>query len=410
LVENGIVTGVIDMAVNVTEQVMVRQASQQLNDQLAEINLELALSQQDLTATVSRLKDSEESLRMLADNISQLAWMADETGYIFWYNKRWYDYTGTEFEAMQGWGWDKVQHPEHLQRVVKAWSDKVATGEIFELTFPIKSKDGEFRWFLTRSVPLKNDDGKIIRWFGTNTDVTEQRKDEQRKNDFIAMVSHELKTPLTSMNGYLQLLGSRTKNDEDEQSLSIINRANLQVGKMTKMINGFLDVSRFESGQININRSIFDMAELVIESEADSLASITSHTIIFAPVERTIVNADMDKIAQVIQNLINNAVKYSPAGTTIRVACETIDGNARVCVQDEGMGIKQSDIDKLFERFYRVESADMKTTSGFGIGLYVCAEIINRHQGKIWIKSDIGKGSTFYFSIPVHLEEIYKII
>lgn len=148
---------------------------------------------------------------MLADNISQLAWMSDAAGYIFWYNKRWYDYTGSDFEEMQGWGWDKVQHPDHLDRVVKAWSEKVATGEVFEMTFPIRNKEGEFRWFLTKSVPLKDERGNIIRWFGTNTDVTEQRKDDQRKNDFITMVSHELKTPLTSMNGYLQMLMMKAK-------------------------------------------------------------------------------------------------------------------------------------------------------------------------------------------------------
>lgn len=185
-----------------------------------------------------------------------------------------------------------------------------------------------------------------------------------------------------------------------------LDRAKKQVGKMTKMINGFLNISRLESGKINIDRSIFDMADLIRESEAESLASITSHTVIYAPVERTIVDADMDKIGQVVHNLINNAVKYSPPGTTIRVGCETIDGNARVCVQDEGMGIKEADIDKLFERFYRVESAEMKSTSGFGIGLYLCAEIIQHHGGQIWVTSELGEGSTFYFSIPTHLEAI----
>lgn len=382
LIEGEEITGIIDMAVEVTDQVKANLLIKSLN---------------------AELSASEEKLQLLADNISQLAWMTDETGYIFWYNKRWFDYTGTNLEEMLGWGWEKVQHPDHLDRVVNTWSANVRSGKIFELTFPIKSKEGEFRWFLTRAVPLKDESGKIIRWFGTNTDVTEQKNDEQRKNDFIAMVSHELKTPLTSLNGYIQMLGMKAQKAGDEPALVTVERAKNQVGKMTKMINGFLNVSRLEAGKIHIDQQVFDMAVLVEDSEAETLATITSHKVIYAPVERTMVNADIDKIAQVVNNFISNAVKYSPPGSTIYVACETIENNARVCVRDEGMGIRESDIPKLFDRYYRVENENMFSIGGFGIGLYLCDEIIKRHGGKVWVKSELGKGSTFFFSIPLYL-------
>ncbi len=124
------------------------------------------------------LQESEERFRTLADNMSQFAWMADATGGIFWYNRRWYEYTGTTFEEMQGWGWEKVHHPDHVEQVVKKWQRSHATGEPWEDTFPLRGKDGTYRWFLSRAMPIRDAEGKVMRWFGTNTDVTEQRETE----------------------------------------------------------------------------------------------------------------------------------------------------------------------------------------------------------------------------------------
>lgn len=124
------------------------------------------------------LRESEERFRNLADNISQFAWMAEADGWIFWYNRRWFDYTGTTLEDMQGWGWQEVHHPDHLERVVKKVSHCFATGQVWEDTFPLRSKDGQYRWFLSRAIPLRDDQGQVVRWFGTNTDVTELRQTE----------------------------------------------------------------------------------------------------------------------------------------------------------------------------------------------------------------------------------------
>ena len=270
----------------------------------------------------------------------------------------------------------------------------------FDMEYPILGyNDGQIRWVRAMGKMQITDGTKAFT--GVLNDITERRKDEERKNDFIGMVSHELKTPLTSMRGYVQMLLLKMRKLNDEFAISSLEKTNTQIGKMTKMINGFLNVSRLESGKIHIDHKVFDLAELVKETEEESLSTIASHTIIFAPVEETIVNADRDKIGQVINNLISNAVKYSVAGSTIYVACVTIDNRALISVRDEGMGIKPQDASKIFERYYRVEGTQMFSISGFGIGLYLCAEIIHRHEGEIWVDSDFGKGSTFSFSLPV---------
>lgn len=132
------------------------------------------------------LEASEKRFRSMADNISQLAWMANETGWIFWYNKRWYDYTGTSFEEMQGWGWQKVHHPDHVERVVEKLKYCFKNGQFWEDTFPLRAKEGHYRWFLSRAVPIKDDSGKVVEWFGTNTDITEMRE----MRDEISQLAH----------------------------------------------------------------------------------------------------------------------------------------------------------------------------------------------------------------------------
>lgn len=163
----------------------------------------------DISETVAmraRLHDSELEFRTLADNISQLAWMADREGSIFWYNRRWFDFTGTSLQEMQGWGWRAVHHPDHVDRVVEKISRCFATGEAWEDVFPLRGANGDYRWFLSRAEPIRGEDGSILRWFGTNTDVTKQREDEQRIEMLMREVSHRAK----NMMAVIQAIVSRT--------------------------------------------------------------------------------------------------------------------------------------------------------------------------------------------------------
>ncbi len=165
----------------------------------------------ELHATLHSLRENEAMFRSMADNISQLAWMADETGYVFWYNQRWYDYTGTNLEQMKGWGWRQVQHPDHVDRVVEKIQHCFSTGDPWEDTFPLRSGGGTYRWFLSRAQPIHDDFGRIVRWFGSNTDITERMESEERINLLLAEVNHRSKNLLA----LLQAIAQQTAGAQD---------------------------------------------------------------------------------------------------------------------------------------------------------------------------------------------------
>jgi PAS domain S-box-containing protein len=375
VVENGTVTGVMHSAVDVTEHVNSRK----------------------------KAEDAEEDLRLAIESAELGTWSIEGPERKFRTSARFKEIFG--FDPDEELSYDKamMQIPEdHRIRVDREANASMSLGEPFSTEYPLsRFNDGKLRWVRSVGKPAFYSDDTLNTFTGVIHDITEQKLDEQRKNDFIGMVSHELKTPLTSMNGYIQILHGKAAKTSDSFNIGILEKARNQVNKMTTMINGFLNVSRLESGKIHINKQIFDMADLMKETEDETLATISSHRVYFHPVISTIVNADRDKIGQVINNLLSNAVKYSPSDTTIQVACVTDNGNAVVSVRDEGIGIQILDIDKLFRRYYRVEGNPASAIGGFGIGLYLCEEIINRHNGKIWVESEIGKGSTFYFSLSI---------
>ena len=167
------------------------------------------------------------------------------------------------------------------------------------------------------------------------------------------------------------------------------------------MINGFLNLSRLESGKIPLVKTQFDLDELLSLIIDNINITINSHEIMFEPCPPVTVFADQEKIGSVLTNLLHNAIKYSPKGKLVEVKCEILQTGAQVSVKDEGIGIKQADLPHLFDRYYRVESKHTAHISGFGIGLYLSAEIINQHDGKIWVESNTGKGSTFFFTLPL---------
>ena len=224
-------------------------------------------------------------------------------------------------------------------------------------------------------------------------------KEDQQKNDFISMVSHELKTPLTSISAYVQLMQSRSLTDTFVANT--LAKVQKQIRKMSTLISSFLNVSRLESGEIQLNLSHFDLNKLIHDLVEDLRLIYPTNQIDFEEGDAKLIYADKDKIGSVISNLISNAVKYSDQSSTVLIQSASKESKINVSVTDYGIGIHAHDLEKLFDRYYRVESQETKTISGFGIGLYLSAEIINRHNGKIWVESKYGEGSTFHFEIPL---------
>jgi PAS domain S-box-containing protein len=346
------------------------------------------------------LRESEERFRTLADNISQLAWMTDENGSIYWYNQRWYEYTGTTFEEMEGWGWHKLQHPDYAKQVMDKIAYHLQTGEDWEDTFPLRGKDGEYRWFLSRAIPIRDKNGKVLRWFGTNTDITERLQLEQRRDEFIGIASHELKTPLTSIKGYTQLLERLIKETGNEKAIAYLAKTTIYIDRLNSLIADLLDVSRVQAGKLQFNISEFDFDELVKEGVESIQPTASHHKIEIVGKASTRVVADRNRLEQVLTNLLTNAIKYSPQADKVVVSVKKNGNNVEVAVQDFGIGIAKEKQAKIFERFYRVESS-ARGFSGLGIGLYISSEIIKRHNGDLKVESKEGQGSIFSFTLPI---------
>jgi two-component system sensor histidine kinase VicK len=245
--------------------------------------------------------------------------------------------------------------------------------------------------------PVIDSSGEIIGISKIARDITDKKLEEQRKNDFIAILSHELKTPLTSMRSYVQLGLLKAKEKSDTFTENILKRAENQTRKMTTMIQEFLDLSRIEDGKMSLNLSNFSLTDLMEEIISDSVTLAPAHIIDYKPEEDKTIRADREKLGQVLTNLIGNAIKYSANGTTVSIKCESNLDKTMFSVKDQGFGIHLRDQPRLFERFYRVKGEQEQQVAGFGIGLYLVSEILKLHGSEIKLVSELGKGSTFSF-------------
>ncbi|GGE41869.1 two-component system CheB/CheR fusion protein [Pedobacter psychrotolerans] len=295
------------------------------------------------------------------------------------------------------------QIDQEYQTLVKdAVESNISTGKKYDVEYPITGlHDGKLRWVRGVGDLSYDMDDKPNYFTGVLFEITTHKQDEIRKNDFIAMVSHELRTPITLIQAHIQMLVARANNVKDEQNINSLNKTLIQIKKMNVLINGFLNASSFGAGKIYLNLQDFKM-DLLLNEVVEEIAMITtSHVILLEYCHELTINADRDKIGQVINNFLSNAIKYSPKGGTIKVACQELNGSAQISVKDEGTGINPKDQKKLFDRFYRIESVHNQTVSGFGLGLYLSSEIVQRHNGRVWVDSEVGKGATFYFSLPL---------
>jgi signal transduction histidine kinase len=225
---------------------------------------------------------------------------------------------------------------------------------------------------------------------------------EARRNEFISMVVHELKTPLSSLKGYSQLLGRRCERIGDTQGMHLATRMDQQVNRLTGLINDLQDVNRMEGGKLQLRESEFAFDELVAEVVADIQLTTEQHTIVTEGRTNATIWADWERIGQVLTNLLTNAIKYAPASEMILVKLASDSQGVRACVQDFGPGIPKDLQAQVFEPFYRIEKPDHGSASGLGLGLAIAAGLIERHNGRIWVESEEGVGSTFCFTLPLN--------
>jgi hypothetical protein len=361
------------------------------------------------------LRESEGQFRTLAENIPQLAWMANADGWIFWYNNRWFEYTGTTLDEMQGWGWEKVHHPDFLEAVKAKYHDQIVKRQVaWEDLFPLRSAGGEYRWFLSRAVPIRDRNGQIVRWFGTNTDITIQREAEEalelanrRKDEFLAMLAHELRNPLAPISTAAELLG-RAGGDKDvvKKYSALIAR---QVRHMTDIVDDLLDVSRVTRGLVSIDKAELDIKDAVQSAIEQSKPLIESrgHTLSvrLAP-EQAVVLGDRTRLIQVLTNLLNNAAKYTPLGGHIDLRMD-IDGPCvSISIADDGIGMDASFLPHVFDLFTQAERTPDRSQGGLGLGLALVRSIMTLHGGSVTANSEgPGKGSTFTMSLPLLARE-----
>lgn len=509
----------------------------------------------------------EQRLLEMADHLPNLAWLARADGYIYWYNHRWYDYTGKSEAEMEGWGWQSVHDPAVLPRVMKAWQASISSGIEFDMTFPLKGADGGFRQFLTRVTPLKDGHGQVEGWLGTNTDITVQKETEEmlrerarlsdlagdisgaligsdslpdilqnctqalvdhlgaafariwvfdetenllvlrasagmythldgdharvpmgqlkigaiaqtrqpvltnnvigdrrvnhqawaireqmvafagyplivedqlmgvmalfskqalsketltmmasvangvalgikrkeldhQKDAFIGLASHELKTPVTSMKLNAQMLQRGFTRRGDTDSAAKMQSLDSQLNKMTALINDLLDITMIESGSLSINPTAFDYDALVREAIEEVQIASEEHLITLEG-GCGVVIGDRGRLHQVLNNLLTNAIKYSPGQSKVEVHLKRVKGMAVTTVKDFGIGMSPSLQKRIFERFYRASGGGRESVSGLGLGLYISSKIIKRHRGHIKVESRENQGSAFSFTLPL---------
>jgi len=251
----------------------------------------------------------------------------------------------------------------------------------------------------TTQVPVEGTDEIGILSLEFNNLMDQIIQSNQKKDEFIGIASHELKTPLTSAKGFLELLNSI---EQEQQNKLFINKALNSINKLQSLIYDLLDVSKIQAGQLQLDIKEVDIDKLIDECVQEAQISTTTHIILRdGAMANSIVFADKNRIEQVIINLLSNAIKYSPKGEKIFVHTLRTASKITVSIQDFGVGLPLSDHEKIFDRFYRSKEKD-SGISGFGLGLYICAQIIKRHNGRIWVESREGSGSIFYFELPVY--------
>jgi PAS domain S-box-containing protein len=336
------------------------------------------------------LQESEAQFRTLADSLPQLAWMAKADGHIFWYNQRWYQYTGTTEDQMVGWGWESVHDPVKLADVLEKWTASIKTGQRFEMVFPLRRKDGMYRDFLTLAVPVRDSHGKIVRWFGTNTDITAQRRAEEALREseklaatgrLAASIAHEINNPLEALANLL-FLAKR----QPEKSTAFLVTAEQELDRIAEITKHTLGFYRDTSTAVKM--SVADIANGVL-ALYDRKLRFKKISVKKRFSSDTEICGFPGEIRQILANLVVNAIEAMPAEGQLQIKISPSrawsgsgESGVRFTILDNGAGIAPEHLQKVFEPFYTT-----KKDVGTGLGLWLTQNLVRKHAGSIQVRS-----------------------
>lgn len=358
------------------------------------------------------LRKSETRFRTLADAVPQLIWTNDVGGKALYFNQRWYAYSGLSEEESAGLGWQAIVHPDDAPASTARWQQALAAGEIFDTEYRLRRADGAYRWFIGRNVPLHDEQGAVLGWFGSATDIEEMKLAEEalrladrRKDEFLAMLAHELRNPLAPIRNVVQMLQLTSEDDQTiGPALSLMSR---QVDHLVRLVDDLLDVSRISRGKIELQRTRLDLNALVSQAvEAVRPLYQSRHrqlTVHLAP-SPMYLEGDATRLAQVVTNLLTNGARYTQAGGQVWVTLDQQASEAVLRVADDGIGLAADQLKAIFELFVQVDTSLARSQGGLGLGLTLVKRLVERHGARVEAHSSgIGQGSEFIVYLPLLL-------
>ena len=369
---------------------------------------ELLAREQEVRAAAEA---NEQRYRFLAESIPQQVWTAHPDGALDYVNQQTVEYFSRPEGDIVGDNWQQVIHPDDLSACLERWERSLKSGEIYEVEFRLRhGTDGDYRWHLGRALPMRDGDGRIIRWFGTNTDIDDQKRlyrlaeeANRAKDAFLATVSHELRTPLTSMMGWAELLKLGMLDEKGQQhALDVIESS---ARAQAQLIGDLLDISRIISGKLRLEVQPVELPP-IIQAAIDVVhpAAEAKSIQLVARFGRNVgmVSGDPDRLQQVVWNLLSNAVKFTPEGGRVEVSLKRDGAQAELVVADNGAGISQDFLPHVFEHFRQGDSTSTRTHGGLGLGLAIVRRLIELHGGTVEAESaGEGHGATFRIRLPL---------
>ncbi|MFD2365089.1 ATP-binding protein [Pseudoduganella sp. GCM10020061] len=367
----------------------------------------------DITDRKRRQEADEEHaahFRTLANELPQLAWMSEPDGYVSWLNRRWYEYTGLDAEGSEGWRWQQSCAPQDLTESLERWRRSSSTGEPYEMVTHLRGADGAYRPFLTRIVPLKDREGRVLQWFGTHTDIAAQtqaqdalRLADQRKDEFLATLAHELRNPLAPIRNAITLINMIGQTPPHVQSaLTVIDR---QSRHLSRLVDDLLEVARITQRKVTLQKKTVSLVDCMADAlhAVDESFKAAGHEVsLHLPDDPLYADADATRIVQCFVNLLTNAIKFTPRGGRIRIDAEREADEVRIAVSDTGIGVAPENLEPIFGLFSQLAPSLERSQGGLGIGLSLVKGFVELHGGTVVASSEgLGHGTTFTVRLPL---------